>query len=438
VNPKLGIMKNNRILHFTTLILFILISCNNEPIGIENNINSENVIKKNSELGNLIQKVVSENGEPLEKIVCIDFIYPFKVLIYDSTLEIIGNKVLIGDDQFSAFLEKLPASQSISISYPISTTLEDGTIFSINNNQELKIAIDSCSKEDIISYCNGLFGGCECETKCVWKVPYIENGDNKYASGVFETNGDGTLHFNFDDTNYKGTWTFLFFNNELHININLEGSSVVAKDWNIDRKIVLQASKIIIINDSKNTILNQSCETTSSYAIGDNGPAGGIVFYDKGEYSLGWRYMESALTDLDVFEWGCNGTSIQNSNSLEIGKGQFNTVKIVNFHDNLVNYYLNPSVCNILNNGSVAAQKAIINTQNDYKDWFLPSDEELKLMYKNLKINNIGNFTDSVYWSSTQLNANNVLTVDFSNGTETATSKIPTTNNIKTRAIRYF
>ena len=35
-------------------------------------------------------------------------------------------------------------------------------------------------------------------------------------------------------------------------------------------------------------------------------------------------------------------------------------------------------------------------------DWFLPSSDELNLMYKNLRKNNIGDFTDSWYWSSSQ------------------------------------
>jgi len=43
------------------------------------------------------------------------------------------------------------------------------------------------------------------------------------------------------------------------------------------------------------------------YKIGDRGPAGGFVFYDKGDYSDGWRYLEVAPNDLGEAEWGLRG-----------------------------------------------------------------------------------------------------------------------------------
>jgi len=89
--------------------------------------------------------------------------------------------------------------------------MDDDTVFEVNNNQELKIAIDSCSKEDIIAYCNSLFGGCNCEEEiCIWKIPYTLENDNKYASGFFESNKDGTLLFNYNVLNYKDNGVILF------------------------------------------------------------------------------------------------------------------------------------------------------------------------------------------------------------------------------------
>jgi len=35
-----------------------------------------------------------------------------------------------------------------------------------------------------------------------------------------------------------------------------------------------------------------------TYKIKDRGPAGGIIFYNKGYYSDGWRYMEVVPADM--------------------------------------------------------------------------------------------------------------------------------------------
>lgn len=423
-------------------ILLFLVFLLNGCTDLDDNLilaKEEDVIKIDSELFSLISQVTTPSNEPLEEIVCIDFIYPFKVFIYNSNLEPIGTKFLVGDDDFSTFLGTLPAGQSISISYPISTTLANGDVFSVNNNTELKLAIESCSREDIVAYCNGLFGGATGgTTNYVWKIPYIENGYNKYTSGIFVANGDGTLHFNFDNENYNGTWVFLFVNDVFQININLEGTSQVAQDWNINRDVVLSGNEIKIIDSTNSIILRKTFETSIIYEIGDTGPAGGIVFYDKGSYSLGWRYMEAAQNDLDFLEWGCNGSLISSADNPEIGRGFYNSAAIVNYHDNLLNYYTNPAVCNILNNGTVIAKKAILFTVNDYKDWFLPSNDELHLMYENLHLQTLGNFTNSIYWSSTGFDENNAKAIDFNNGSSILSPKIPVANTIKARAVRYF
>ncbi len=39
---------------------------------------------------------------------------------------------------------------------------------------------------------------------------------------------------------------------------------------------------------------------------------------------------------------------------------------------------------------------------NGYDDWFLPSSNELNLMYENLYLRNIGNFKSTIYWSSSK------------------------------------
>jgi hypothetical protein len=218
----------------------------------------------------------------------------------------------------------------------------------------------------------------------------------------------------------------------------LEGNSEVAKDWNIDSAIQLIDDEIVIQRLPKSIILKKSCQAVKKYKIGDIGQAKGLVFYDKGNYTAGWRYMEVALTDLGFFEWGCLGSQILNADSVEIGTGFYNSVVITNYHDDLLKYYLNPAVCNMMNNGTVVSKNALLLELNNYKDWSLPSKEELKLVYENLHLQSVGSFSNSKYWTSSQIDADNVVTIDFKTGIEAPQNKIPVPNNIKARAIRYF
>lgn len=413
------------------VLLFSINSCQTETVDLAPS--QENVVAQNSELFTLLQKVSNTDPNPEDAIVCLDFIYPFKVYLYNSNLEIVGEEAMTGDDAFSAFLGAIAADQSISISYPISTTLADGTEFTINSNSELKIAIESCSKEDIIAYCNDLFVG------CIWKIPYTTENDNQYVSGFFAADADGNLSFTYNDMVYNGTWIFLLVNDELHLNINLEGTSAVAQYWNFDSPIEISENEneIKILTSSKNIILEKSCETATVYEIGDTGPSNGIVFYDKGSYTSGWRYMEVAAEDLGTLDWGCYDSPIVNARNAGIGKGLYNSAAIVNFHEGLDNYYSNPSICNVLNDGTVAAKNAMQGITGGHKDWFLPSIDELQLIYTNLQLEDIGNFSGS-YWSSTEVNDNSVNTFNFSSGEILASQKVSSGNPIKTRTVRYF
>lgn len=411
-------------------MLLALSSCssdwnNNEPVGLD-----RTLIAQGSPLFELLQKVTVDGNDPMAEVVCIDFIYPFTLLIYNENLEVTGTHSLGGDDEISAFLGTLAPGQAISISYPISTTLADGTEFTLNNNDELKIAIDSCDREDLISICSGLFGG---DPACVWQVPFSINGDNSYSSGVFSANMDGTIKFHYNGQNYIGTWTFLFVNDEFQMNINLEGTSAVAQYWNFSRKIELTETKITIINGSSNIILQKKCEQTETFAIGAQGSGGGIVFYDKGSYSNGWRYMEVSTIDLPFSEWGCSSAAIASTSS-EVGKGFYNSVQVVNFHNSLANYYTNPGSCNALNDGTVISKTALLYNS---KDWFEPSEQELLLIYQNLYSQNIGNINAAKYWSSTEIDAATVRGINFENGQVISIAKNPPTDIIA-RAVRYF
>ena len=109
-------------------------------------------------------------------------------------------------------------------------------------------------------------------------------------------------------------------------------------------------------------------------AVGSEGLAGGIVFYDKGSYSDGWRYLEAAPSDQSTgIQWS-NGEYIDIKTNTAVGTGKANTDAIIAAQGD----------------GNYAAALCKNLTINGFSDWFLPSKDELDLMYTNLKKAGLG------------------------------------------------
>jgi hypothetical protein len=192
-----------------------------------------------------------------------------------------------------------------------------------------------------------------------------------------------------------------------------------------------------------------------TYSVGSTGQAGGIIFYDCDadndsgnsdgliSETSGWRFLEAAPRDLSYihgvstvnfdedfrqhFHYGyyrknvdtqnlfANDSSIELSTtktSPDIGKGKANTELLVaamgiTSYNNFAGTGFNDcpaKICADLEYGGKS-------------DWFLPSVEELKLVYSQRNI--IGNFDpmplNRSYWTSTEATVNTAYRIDFFN-----------------------
>lgn len=169
------------------------------------------------------------------------------------------------------------------------------------------------------------------------------------------------------------------------------------------------------------------------YYIGEEGPAGGIVYYDKGFYSDGWRYLEVAPAGwaggtfdpwVDL-EWGCYQTLVGGT-STEIGTGKENTDLIL------------AKGCADADTPVQLAANAIVN---GYDDWFLPSRDELAAIYDNLfylgpNFHSTYGFAALTYTCSSEIDAKSTWGVAFGDGSETQNLKILAT--IAVRPVRRF
>jgi hypothetical protein len=142
---------------------------------------------------------------------------------------------------------------------------------------------------------------------------------------------------------------------------------------------------------------------------------GGIVFYDKGSYSDGWRYLAAAPVETEfTAQWGAYDGEYVTGTSSAVGSGKRNTEIIVAYLQSI-------------GETGTAAQLCDSLVIDGYDDWFLPSSGELELIYTNLYKKGIGEFVDNYnynsrhnpynYWSSGDYDSSISITFNFLEGT---------------------
>jgi hypothetical protein len=153
-----------------------------------------------------------------------------------------------------------------------------------------------------------------------------------------------------------------------------------------------------------------SATTIKIYRIGDTGPGGGLVFYDKGSNTDGWQYMEVSPSSLGTAQWSTSDIDVTTSTT--IGMGRRNTLLIVD-------------MLRGKSESNRAAQLCAEYRGGGFNDWFLPSKDELNAVYTALVKSYIvidrglTGWTDW-HWSSSQsgrnYNGRAVWTQQFSDG----------------------
>lgn len=159
------------------------------------------------------------------------------------------------------------------------------------------------------------------------------------------------------------------------------------------------------------------------YTIGDTGPAGGIVFYVDSMYEHG---LEAAPADIDVagdfhHEWGCYDIAIAGADGTAIGTGAQNTVDML--AAGCTSYYDNDLASDLVDAYSL----------NGFTDWFLPSKDELNVLYAQRAV--VGGFASDYYWSSFEYSANVAWRKSFLDGYPSNYFKYVA---LRVRAVRAF
>jgi hypothetical protein len=117
---------------------------------------------------------------------------------------------------------------------------------------------------------------------------------------------------------------------------------------------------------------------------------GGVIVYLLHQGDIGYNPavqhgLIAAPSDQSTgVEWGCYGTIISGADGTGIGTGNQNTIDIMNG----------------CSTAGIAARICGNLVLNGYSDWYLPSKDELAVIYSNKGL--IGGFAAAYYWSSSE------------------------------------
>lgn len=162
-------------------------------------------------------------------------------------------------------------------------------------------------------------------------------------------------------------------------------------DWSQDGSTYTPGESFTIPNSD---VIFTASYTTDNNAVRKIGPAGGIVFYDQGNNTDGWRYMEVGRSYGGLPAAGEEWTNPFWSNLLNqdlgtteiaIGTGKHNSLKIVTQEGHT----------------DSAAKRCFDLEDGGFNDWFLPSNEELQKVGDSIHAQGLGDFGWD-YWTSTE------------------------------------
>ena len=222
-----------------------------------------------------------EGGDD-DDIECIDFVYPITMYTFDLNNEETGNVSVEGDKDLRLFFAGLDDNDLISIDFPVTLKLYDGTTMVVDSNAELANAIENakelCDEDDDNDYNDDDFTQERLENylvECPWLIHEVKRDNqlqtDQYIDYVmnFSVDGDAKLVtiVNRAGIVYNGTWSTRVAEHKVLLKLEFTELVDFTLEWYVyeigEGKIKLYAGdgdKIImyrgcdIINDDPNTL----------------------------------------------------------------------------------------------------------------------------------------------------------------------------------------
>jgi hypothetical protein len=169
------------------------------------------------------------------------------------------------------------------------------------------------------------------------------------------------------------------------------------------------------VSDTSSAGVSTSDKAVAAFSIGQHF-GGGIIFYIDNTKQHG---LIAATSDQGTgIAWYNGQNKVTNATGTKVGTGNANTRKIVNVQGK---------------NGTYAALLCFNYKNGGFSDWYLPSKDELNLLYQQRNV--VGGLGATNYWSSSEVSKGTAWDQEFGGGFQFKDNKSFTLN---VRAIRSF
>ncbi|MBT8274306.1 MAG: hypothetical protein KJO77_10900 [Bacteroidia bacterium] len=203
------------------------------------------IVINESELENYADDCNGEN-EADDDIECIDFQYPINASIFNSSNELLDTVTITNDNELFDFIDDLDEFDIVTIDFPITVILFDGSTQTINSLQDLQIVIqnaeDDCDEDDDFDFNDDDCDNCTTSdlsdvlVGCSdWMIDKLERNDNDledlYVGYVFNFFSDGTISVDTGSSIYPGTWSANGSGNNITVAIDVPMIPDINDSW---------------------------------------------------------------------------------------------------------------------------------------------------------------------------------------------------------------
>lgn len=235
------------------------------PITITFSDFSEEVINNMEELRALAEQCIEGGND--DDIECIDFVYPITLYTFDINEQQTGSVTVNSDRELRLFFKGLDDDDLISIDFPVTLELYDGTQITVSSNAELAAAIENakeaCDEDDDNDYndddftlerFNNLI------TECPWLVHEVQRDaisqTDQYFEYLMNFTEDGAVTVKDRLGNVlNGTWSTRITDHGVLVNLEFD----VLVDFNLEWFVYeIEPGKIKLYAEGGNRIILRS------------------------------------------------------------------------------------------------------------------------------------------------------------------------------------